>query len=285
MNNRLRNPTTIYSIFFETNTIYVTKLLQTEVKNAMREMMEEFEEKPSEKNEDNRLDLKSMSKKERRKKEKEMLKETISDMNSTEKFKYLIYYHKERLIVLGLVSILLISGGISIYKATRPTSISYGVVNCTNQLEFNTDAIEKYTKTIGKYNGYQIKENINLGVTRKDYEENSGSQQYINFLTLSNADYYDVLFTDTEGAEFCSSEGVFYSLDTFLDKEHYEMVKDHIYSTKDKDGNVKEFAIDISDTEFAKSLNIGYNDVYIGFPGSSERNHTAVNDLLDYLFK
>lgn len=251
----------------------------------MREMMKEFEEKPSEKNEDNRLDLKSMSKKERRKKEKEILKDTMSDMNSLEKFQYLIYYYKEKLLLIGIIAILIAAGATSLYRATRPTSISYGVVNCINQMDFNTIAIEKYTKDIGKYNGYQIKENINLGITRKDYEENGNSQLYINFLTLSNSDYYDVLFTDAEGAEFCCSENVFQPVDTYLDKEHYEMVKDRIYISKDKDGKAKEFAIDISDTEFAKSLNIGYKDVYIGFPGNSERNHTAVNDLLDYLFK
>jgi hypothetical protein len=285
LNNRLRNSTTKYSIFFETNTIYVTKVLQEEVKKIMRQMMKEFEEKPTKKSEDNRLDLKSMPKKERRKKEKEILKETMEDMNSFEKFKYLLYYHKERLILIGIIAILIVSGSISIYKATRPTSISYGVINCLNQMEFNSLAIEQYTKDIGKYNGYQIKENINLGITRKDYEQNSGSQQYINFLTLSNADYYDVLFTDAEGVEFCSEQGVFNSIDGYLDKEHYEIVKNHIFTTKDKDGNIKGLAIDISDTEFAKSLNIGYDDVYIGFPGNSDRNHTAVNDLLDYLFK
>ena len=71
LNNRLRNSITKYGIFFETNTIYVTKVLREEVKKIMRQMMKEFEEKPTEKNEDNRLDLKSMPKKERRKREKE----------------------------------------------------------------------------------------------------------------------------------------------------------------------------------------------------------------------
>jgi hypothetical protein len=49
-------------------------------------------------------------------------------------------------------------------------------------------------------------------------------------------------------------------------------------------GNDAEMVIDISDTEFAKSLNLGYDDVYIGFPGDQQDNHERVADLLNYLF-
>ncbi|MBR6403931.1 MAG: hypothetical protein IKS48_11160 [Eubacterium sp.] len=247
-------------------------------------MMKEFEEKPIEKKEDNRLELQSMSKKERRKIKAAELKETMEGMNPFEKVKYLIYYFKEAIIFIALIGILAGTVGKSIYDASRPIVISYAVVNCLNQLDFNSSAFEEYAKAINKYKGYQIKENINLGFTGKD-NSISASQQYTNFLTLSTDDYYDIIFTDKDGADFCSRESAFLPLDSYLDKEHYDLINDRIYSAKDKDGNLQQFAIDISDTEFAKSLNIGYNDIYIGFTGDQERNIQAVYDFLDYLFK
>ena len=51
------------------------------------------------------------------------------------------------------------------------------------------------------------------------------------------------------------------------------------------EGNPAEMVIDVSDTDFAKSLNVGYDKIYMGFPGDEERNHTAVRDLLMYIYK
>ncbi|MBO4592440.1 MAG: hypothetical protein J5684_07790 [Eubacterium sp.] len=250
----------------------------------MRQMMEEFEEKPIEKKEDNRLELQSMSRKERRKMMKAEMKENMEGMDPGEKFKYLIYYYKEAIIFIALIGILVFTGGRALYNSRKPVVISYGVVNCMDQLNFNSSAFEDYAKAIGKYKGYQIRENINIGFTNNN-NSTFTNQMNTNFLTLSTQNYYDVIFTDKEGADFCSKQSAFHPLDSYLDKEHYDLIKDHIYSTKDSDGNTKEFAVDISDTEFANSLNIGYNDVYIGFTGAEERNIQAVYDLLDYLYK
>ena len=42
---------------------------------------------------------------------------------------------------------------------------------------------------------------------------------------------------------------------------------------KGMDGKEVEMAIDVSDLQFIKDLNLGYDDVYIGFPGDEQGNH------------
>ena len=254
----------------------------------MREMIKEFEEAPVEKKEDNRLDMQALSRKEKRKFKKEQMRETTEGMTPSEKRKYYLYYYKERIIIISLATIVAVILGIQIYQGTRPVTISYAVINCKNQLEFNANAFEQYAKDINKKKGHQIRGETNVELKKDEYtqsyENNANSQKYINFETMATADYYDVIFTDMEGAVYCGMMEIFYPLDKFLEPEDYEKIKDRIVVLRNMKDEPTEYAIDISDTEFAKSLNLGYDDIYIGFPGDQQDNHDRVKEFLNYLF-
>ena len=60
---------------------------------------------------------------------------------------------------------------------------------------------------------------------------------------------------------------------------------DTIVSTENTNGTKKEYGIDISDTAFAKSLNLDYSDVYIGFIGITDRNLANSRKIMNYIFK
>lgn len=264
-------------------------LYQRQEDDIMRQMIKELEEKPTEITEKSRLDLQGLTRKEKRRIKKEQLKETMEGMPPLKKASYLLYYYKEALIASVVILVFLFFLTSTIYRNTRPITISYAVLNCGNQLEFNADAIDDYAKSIGKFDGHQIKGDTNIVVKEdeysKEYEANPNSQIYINFMTMASSDYYDVLFTNEEGAKYCASVDIFYPLDKYLDSDTYNLVKDDIKVFTNMDGKPMESVIDISGTEFAKSLNVGYEDVYIGFPGDQERNHQAVRDLILYLYK
>lgn len=51
----------------------------------------------------------------------------------------------------------------------------------------------------------------------------------------------------------------------------------------DPNGTARTYAIDISDTQFAKNLDTGYADVYVAFPGVIDRNYTNSLRLLNYV--
>ena len=254
----------------------------------MREMIKEMEEKPVEKNEDNRLDLHSLSRKEKRKAKKKQIEETTEGMSKKERRKYLLYYYKERILIITGIVVVLTILTITVVRALRPVTISYVAINCKNPLEFNADAFEDYAKAINKYDGYQIKGETNVELIydeyTQSYENNKNSQKYINFETSTAAHIYDVVFTNEEGAVYCGMMDIFYPLDKYLEPEYFERIKDRIVMLTGMDGNPGPYAIDISDTEFAKSLNLGYDDIYIGFAGDMEDNHERVKDFIDYLF-
>ncbi|MCR5214158.1 MAG: hypothetical protein K6E10_07055 [Eubacterium sp.] len=254
----------------------------------MRQMVDELVEKPKEPETDDRLELHSMTKKERKEYKKKKFKETTEGMTPAEKRRYTFYYHKEKIIVATISIICLVILAVTLYKNTRPTCISYVVINCVDQFEFNADAIDEYAKSIGKFDGYQIHGDTNVYAKEDEYnasyEANPNSQKYISFQTLADSHYYDIVFSDMEGALYCAGMDIFYPIDKYLDQEHYDKIKDRIVVLNNMDGQPAQLAIDVSDLEFIKSLNVGYNDVYIGFAGDQESNHVAVNDFIDYLF-
>jgi hypothetical protein len=46
-----------------------------------------------------------------------------------------------------------------------------------------------------------------------------------------------------------------------------------------------ESGINISDTAFAKSLNTGYDKVYIAFTGTTDENYERAMDFLEYILE
>ncbi|MCR5226097.1 MAG: hypothetical protein K6E27_02640 [Eubacterium sp.] len=254
----------------------------------MRHMTPELEEKPIERTIDDRLEMKSLSRKDRRKYKKEKLRETMEDMSKKEKFKYLLYYYKEVIIFTAIILGFGIWLGRTIYENTRPLTISYVVINCGNQFDFNLDTMEQYAKDIGKFKGCRVKGDTNVTISGKEYAEgyegNGNSQIYINFATMATSDYYDVIFADKDGADGCAALDIYYPLDKYLDAETYAKVKDRIVTLKNMEGKDTEMVIDVSDLQFIKDLNLGYDQVYIGFPGDQKDNHDRVQDFLNYLF-
>lgn len=255
----------------------------------MREIVDELKEKPVDKDEDDKLEQLALSRRDRRRYKRERLQETIRDMTPAEKRKYLLYYYKEKIIITTAILAAVVILGISYYKSSRPVALSYVVVNCADQLSFNVDAITEYTDAIGKTEGYQVKGDTNVQLVRdeytKEYEQNANSQKYINFETMATADYYDIIFTDMEGAVYCGMMDIFYPIDRYLDADDYEMVKDDIVMLNDMDGQPTEYVINVSDNEYIKSLNLGYDDVYIGFAGDQADNHERVKEFLEYLYR
>lgn len=257
----------------------------------MREMIDELEEKPVEKSEMGRLDLKGLKGKAKREKRKEILEHTMEGMDKSERTKYLLYFYKETILwTVGIIIVCIISG-VALYKATRPVSISYTALNCKDQFEFVEQPIIDYTEAIGKTKktGYRILGDTHYQILESqylhEYEGNSASMNYINITTQCTADYFDLIITNMEGAVYCGMQELFYPLDKYLTPEDYELVKDDIIILNDMDGKPQQYALDISDTEFAKGMNLGYTDVYIGFPGDRERNHEVVHELINYLYK
>ncbi|MBE5954545.1 MAG: hypothetical protein E7257_10420 [Lachnospiraceae bacterium] len=241
--------------------------------------------------EDN-LELKRMGFKKRLQTKVERFKENTQDMSTWGKIKYFVYYYKWHVILTALAIFLIITVPSTIIKNNRPVSISYAVVNSPAPEQINEKLFNEYAEHYNLVKGYQIRNNLYVSLSQKGYEENlaksEGNSSYTQFPTLCYNDYYDIILTDRSGLEYCTSTSLVQPLeDRLYDdilSELKEKYPDIITTSPNYDGKQVEFALDVSDTKFIKELNVGYDKVYICFPGGSEQNIINIRRFLKYIF-
>lgn len=242
--------------------------------------------------EDN-LELRRMGLKDKLKAKQERFRENTQGMTGWEKFKYFVYYYKWHVIFGALAIFCLIAIPTAIYNNSRPVSISYAVVNSTNPFEINEDALLDYAKYYNIVDGYQIRNNLSVTLNQSDYEneliKEEGNSSYTQFPTLCYNNYFDVIITDEVGLHYCTTTSLVQPLEDRLFDDIYAAIKEKhphaIVQSPNYDNKPDEFAIDISDTEFTKSLNVGYDKVYVCFPGGSEENIVNIRRFLNYVLE
>ncbi len=240
--------------------------------------------------EDN-LELKRMGFKKRLQTKVERFKENTQDMSTWGKIKYFVYYYKWHVILIALAIFLIITVPSTIIKNNRPVSISYAVVNSPAPEQIKEKLFNEYAEHYSLVKGYQIRNNLYVSLSQEGYEENlaksEGNSSYTQFPTLCYNNYYDIILTDRSGLEYCTSTSLVQPLeDRLYDDiltELKEKYPDIITTSPDYDGKQVEFALDVSDTEFIKELNVGYDKVYVCFPGGSEENIANIRRFLKYV--
>lgn len=242
--------------------------------------------------EDN-LEIRKMKFSQRIKAKQARLKENMEGMTTWEKTKYILYYYKGTIFWSIVILFIAIALPITIYNKTRPVAISYAVINCQNDENINTHLFEEYKDYYGFAESDQIQVNKAVFLNSEDYNENTvhnySQSDYSQFPMLCHNDYFDVVFTDETGLEFCTTQAVVQPLDSRLPSDLYDIIKTEyshlIVKSPNYNGDMVEYALDISDTEFAKELGLSYDKVLICFPGTSERNFTNSKKMLDYILK
>lgn len=242
--------------------------------------------------EDN-LELRRMKFKDRLRAKREKIKANTEGMSGWEKFKYYVYYYKWHFI-LGLLALFcIIAIPTAIYKNSRPVSISYAVVNSPAPEEINEKLFNEYAAYYNLTDGYQIRNSIYVTLSQADYEsefaKEEGDSSYTQFPTLCWNNYFDIILTNETGLNYCSANSLIQPIEDRLYDDIYQAIiakyPKAMVKSPNYDGKPVEFAVDISNTQFAKDLNLGYDKVYVCFPGGSEQNITNVRRFLNYVFE
>ncbi len=242
--------------------------------------------------EDN-LELRRMKWAARIKAKRERLKTNTEGMTNCEKFKYYVYYYKWHVILGALAIFCIIAIPTAIYKNSRPVSISYAVVNSPAPEKINEKLFNKYAAYYNLVDGYQIRNSIYVTLSQEDYENEFGKEEgdssYTQFPTLCWNNYFDIIITNETGLNYCSVNGLIQPIEDRLYDDIYTAIKDKypkaIVTSLNYDEDPVEYAIDISNTQFAKDLNVGYDKVYVCFPGESEQNIVNVRRFLNYVLE
>lgn len=242
--------------------------------------------KPTVNTEDN-LELHSLSFRDRQRAKRARIKEHMEGMTKGQKFGYILSYYKGR-IILGLVLLAIcIAIPVTIYKKSRPVALSYCIINSPKPSAIDTSFVDAYLDSYNLHGAYQLESDVTVHLDKdtylEEYSQNSSASIYTELPMLCFNGYYDVMIMDEKGLEYCAMQEIIYPLRNYLPAEIYSEVESRICSADDNDGVNVPFAIDISDTDFAKGLKLGYDKVYLGFPGNTERNYINAKRMLKFI--
>ncbi len=236
------------------------------------------------------LELASMTKKERKLAKKQKYLETTKDMSPFEKFQYIFMYYKWYFIVPIAAVFFLIYLGNTIYKNSIPVTLNYVILNIEDEAaidrSFEADYSEIF-KIEGKHR-YIASLSYNIDyeyfLENKNYVTSSNSTDY-NILSLE-CEYgdHDVIITNQAGLTYCSSQRIARPLRQYFSANTYDILEEYMHDSLNPQGIVEAYALDISNTDFAKNLNLNYTDVYLIFPGTTEENKSNAYQLVEYIF-
>ncbi|MGN0396088.1 MAG: hypothetical protein ACI4EF_12060 [Coprococcus sp.] len=239
---------------------------------------------------ENKLELHSMSRKERHVAKRKMYLEYTKNMTFKDKVVYFLDYYKWYIIIPICCITFILYIGITIYKNTRPVALSYAILNVENEEAVDLSFQEDYAACFNIPDSYRFNASTTLNI---DYDYFNLHSEYIT--TTNNTDYsvlatsceygdYDIIISNESGIKYCGMQQIAQPLMGYLPSDIYDEFKDIMYYTDDQYGNSRPFAIDISNTSFARNLNLGYTDVYLAFPGKTDSNFENAKHFLNYVF-
>lgn len=238
---------------------------------------------------ENSLELQAMSRSERRAYRKADKAKLTEGMTKRQRVRYFVDCYKWGFLVTLMVIVSLSWISFAIYKQTRPVAVAYGIVNSTDPYSTDSSIFSDYKSFYGIAADEKIEVvsdlSYDLDTFEQDYNENAA--EYSSFPMLCDENHYDVLFSNKKGVECCSYINLIFTVDVMNDELQnliYGKLADRVLVTADSAGKNGDFAVDISGTDFAESLNLGYDDVYMCFPGDSEENQDTALKLLNYIF-
>lgn len=241
---------------------------------------------PSVNTEDN-LELHSLSFRERQRARRQRLKDHMEGMTAGQKAGYILSYYKGKIILAIIILAVCIALPITIYKKSRPVALSYCIVNSPEPSAVDTSFVDEYLDFYNLNGAYQIHNDLTVHLDKdtylEEYSQNSSASVYTELPMLCFNGYYDIMIMDEKGLEYCAMQEIIYPLKTYLPADIYSQISDRICTADDNDGVTVPFAIDISDTDFAKGLNLGYDKVYLGFPGNTEQNYINAKRMVKFI--
>lgn len=229
------------------------------------------------------------------------MKAEMKDMPPLKKVGYLLYYNKVYIILAAILIIWIISFINTQRANSLPTAISYAILNTGNhttayELESPDNPFNDYLKEFGytEDGTFQVQGNASIELSkdtqRDDYvRTQESSAAVMQFGGLLDKDFYDVIITDEPGLDYLVTgedsiriQPADQILGEYVD---YLDISDRIISLKDKTGTEYKVAVDISDRDFTKKLDLPYDKVYLCFGGKSEENKENARRFCEYLFK
>lgn len=219
-------------------------------------------------------------------------KEKTKDMSFREHAGFFVYYYKwQVLFITGLIICTAVLAR-EVYVNSRPMAIGLAIINNTldDELLIARQIEEDYRSyyTFKASDRFVVLENLEID-PENYYNEitSAGSGSITPFENLFyhiTGDDLDVILTDEAGILYCVEQDLVYPLENLLSDETRALYEDDICIYTSYTNQEREYAIDISDTAFAASLNLGYDKVFLLFPSNEEDNKQRAERFIHYVY-
>lgn len=219
-------------------------------------------------------------------------KEKTQNMTPTEHLKYFLYYYKWTVIGIAMAIILGFTLARQLYINSRPMAIGIAIINNEadreQQLAAQIEADYRSYYTFKGSDRFVILENLEIDPENYTQEISATStntlSSYENLYYQITGDNIDVIITDEAGILYCVEQDLVYPIENFLSEEARTLYEDDVCIYTSYTNQKREYAIDISDTAFAASLNLGYDKIYLLFPSDEEDNKQRAEQFIRYIY-
>ena len=237
---------------------------------------------------EDKLELATMSPKERRRAKKAKREKEMEGMNRKERFKYLLYYYQWHIILTALVVGCLTWIILAVANSKPPVALSAAILNCEHPENISMEIFNDYMTEANINTSYRTvveSYHIDQNTLLEDFHNDPYNGDFTRFPSLARESYFDIIITNRGGLDYCSNTEIAIYPDYVLGLDLQEALKPYEAEAKDSYDQTFVYGYDISDTEFARSLNLGYDEVFICFPGSTSESQMHAENFIRYIFK
>lgn len=217
--------------------------------------------------------------------EAENERQKLKNMSWKDRGWYVWEYYKFHLLAVILAIGVLSTICTMVYRQTFTTRLSVALINDRSGGASSSELLESELRD---YLGCTKKDliEINEGLMVDFGEESTSQYGYATLAKISAlvaSKSLDVLIGDQSAIDHYETISAYQDLEELLPPELYERVKDHVYSARDGEGNLKPVALSLKDTSFAEKTGVVMDPPYLAVIQGSPRKEAALL-MIEYLF-
>ena len=236
---------------------------------------------------EDKLELATMSFWERRKVKKARREKEMEGMTKGQRIKYLLYYYQWPIIITAFTAGCLIWLILAVTRSQPPVALSVAILNNAGDKYVDELLFDSYMDESNIRSTYRVvveSFHLDQSTLMQDYAQSPYSGDFSRFPIMARDSYYDIVLCDRGGLDYCANTEIARYPDYVMPYDIQEKLKPYEVKAKDVNGNYWVYGYDISDTEFAKSLDLGYTEIFLCFPGETTESQMHAEHFVRYIF-
>ncbi|NBH34519.1 hypothetical protein D3Z58_13340 [Clostridiaceae bacterium] len=208
--------------------------------------------------------------------------EKLKAMTWKDRAWYIWAYYKVHMALVVAAFLVVQVVATSIYQSTFKTALFCMVINSYSEEGVNFSPLEE---DFAAYQNLGKKDRINVETAYITYGDNASELSYATLAKISALVFsqdLDIMIGDPATIQHFAALDGYLDLEKELPPELLSLVQDHLYYSAGENGEMKAFAIDLSDTDFANDMRLGANPLLGILINTVRRDNTDA--LIRYIF-